>query len=155
MPLPVSLRAVVDEMDVMDGEATAYINRVTGELMTVANDEMARLEDGDEIDDLPDWQQDRMKIVAAVFDSDDFLPLPSSFDIHEYEIMKRFCRTIEDDHLADELHHQLSGSGAFRRFKDAIHRHGIADDWYAYRQRAFEEIAVDWLEENGIPFVRG
>ena len=28
----------------------------------------------------------------------------------------------------------------------------MADDWYAYRQRAFEEIAVAWLAENGIAY---
>ncbi|MBP7961541.1 MAG: hypothetical protein KA003_06185 [Caldilineaceae bacterium] len=44
---------------------------------------------------------------------------------------------------------------SLRRFKDAIHRHGVADDWYAYRQRAFEGIAVGWLAENGVAFVRG
>ena len=95
-----------------------------------------------------------MQSVAAVFDSDDFLPLPSSFDIDEYEIMVNFCHTLKNNWLAEELRNQLSGSGAFRRFKDAVHRHGVADDWYAYRQRAFEEIAVGWLEENGIAFVR-
>ncbi len=45
-------------------------------------------------------------------------------------------------------------SDTFRRFKDTLLRHGIADDWYAYRQRAFEEIAVAWLEENGVAYVR-
>jgi len=155
MPLPVSLRAVVDEMDVMADEATAYINRVTGELMTVHSDEMAMIENGESFDDSPDWEQERMQSVAAVFDSDDFLPLPSSFDIHEYEIMVNFCHALENHRLAEDLRDQLSGSGAFRRFKDAIHRHGIADDWYAYRQRAFEEIAVGWLEGNGVAYVRG
>ena len=58
MPIPVSLRAVVDEMDVLGDEATAYINRVTGELMTVHHDEMAMIENGESFDDLPGWQQD-------------------------------------------------------------------------------------------------
>ena len=155
MPLPVSLRNVVDEMDIGGSEATAYINRVTGDLMTVLHDEMAMIEDGESVDDMPDWQQEIMQRVAAVAESEDFLPLPSSLDINEYEIMVRFCHTVEDDRLAADLRQHLHRSRAFSRFKDALHRHGVADDWFAYRQRAFEEIAVAWLDENGIAFVRG
>jgi len=33
-----------------------------------------------------------------------------------------------------------------------VNRYGIADDWYRFRIEAIEEIARDWLEENGIPF---
>ncbi len=154
MPLPVSLRDVVDEMDIGGSEATAYLNRVTGELMTVLHDEMAMIEDGESFDDLADWEREIMQMVAAVAESEDFLPLPSSFDIHEHEMMVRFCHTVADDRLAADLRQHLHRSRTFRRFKDAVHRHGVADDWSAYRQRAFEEIAVAWLEENGIAFVR-
>jgi len=34
----VSLRDVIDEMDMMSDEATAYINRKTGELITITNE---------------------------------------------------------------------------------------------------------------------
>jgi hypothetical protein len=47
---------------------------------------------------------------------------------------------------------QIRGSGAFQRFKHAIRRHNIADDWYRYRQTALERIAIDWLDANAIPY---
>ncbi len=68
--------------------------------------------------------------------------------------MERFCCSLEDQKLSDELLYEMRGSGAFRRFKDAIHRHGIADDWYRFRQVALEEIAIEWLEANNIPYTR-
>ncbi|MEN6446654.1 MAG: UPF0158 family protein, partial [Syntrophaceae bacterium] len=47
------------------------------------------------------------------------------------------------------------GRGAFRRFKDSIHRRGIEKDWYQYRDERLEEIIIDWLEAKEIPFIRG
>ncbi|UBF27944.1 UPF0158 family protein [Kovacikia minuta CCNUW1] len=84
--------------------------------------------------------------------SDDYLRLPSKFDIHEYSIMERFCDAIEDTELGNELLFQIKGSGAFQRFKHAIHRYNLAEDWYRYRQNALEEIAIDWLEANSISY---
>ena len=56
--------------------------------------------------------------------------------------------------LRNELLYRIRGSGAFRRFKDAIHRYGIAEEWYAYREQVLEEIAVSWLEVRGIAYRR-
>ena len=42
---------------------------------------------------------------------------------------------------------------AFRRFKDAIHREEIQDDWYRFRSEAFKSIATDFLESEGIAWL--
>ena len=34
----------------------------------------------------------------------------------------------------------------------AIHRRGLEQEWYQFRDSAFEEIAKDWLEANGIEY---
>ena len=49
---------------------------------------------------------------------------------------------------------QIHGAGAFRRFKDTLARHNLLDTWFAYRQAAFAEIAIEWLDEHHIPYVR-
>ena len=36
----------------------------------------------------------------------------------------------------------------------AINLLNVEDAWYEFRNKAFERIAIDWLEENQIPFVR-
>ncbi len=150
----VSLQAVVDEMDAASDEAHAYLNQRTGELVTIRDEEIGIVERGDDVEDYPDWQRELIQKTREVLDSDDYLHLPGRFDIHEYAIMERFCYSVEDDRLSNELLYQIRGSGAFRRFKDAIHRHGIADDWYRFRQAALEEIAVEWLEAHDIPYTR-
>jgi hypothetical protein len=66
--------------------------------------------------------------------------------------MERFCRSVEDDDMRDDLFNAIQGSGAFRRFKDSIHKHGVADDWYKYRDDELREIAIAWCDENGISY---
>ena len=150
---PVSLQAVVDEMDFVGDETTAYINNKTGELFTVSDEEARFIEDGYKDDDfIPDWQKEMLPKVREVLESGDFVPLPDKFEIHEYSIMERFCRSIESNDLRQELLHAIHGGGAFRRFKDTVHRRAIQNDWYGYRNNALKRIAVDFLEEEGIAF---
>ena len=152
MTVVVSLRDVVNEMDVMSDESHGYLNKETGELVTITDEEINAIENNDDWGDYPEWQQEALVTAKKVLDSSDYLPLPSKFDIHEYAIMERFCYSVENPKLSDELSYQIRGSGAFRRFKDTIHRYGIEDEWYRFRDQAFEEIAIEWLESNGISF---
>ena len=82
----------------------------------------------------------------------DYLKLPSRFDIHEYEIMERFCLSIPDGKMSAILLGKIRGSGAFHRFEDAIYNYGIENDWFKYRDEAYKEIAIAWLESNGIAY---
>jgi hypothetical protein len=150
----VFLRDVIDEMEIMSDEATSYINRKTGELITVTDEMFSLAEDPDEAEDAPEWQQEFLPKVREVTASGDFIPLPGKFEIHEWSIMERFARSLTDAAVSDELEAAVHGRGAFHRFKDIVHRRGIADDWYRYRDAALEEIAVEFLEAHGIEFRR-
>jgi hypothetical protein len=94
----------------------------------------------------------RGRIAGEILETDHYLLLPTKFDIHEYRIMERFCYSVDDDDMRDDLCNAIPGRGAFRYFKDRIHAYGIADDWYRYRDEALREIAIAWCEENGIQF---
>ena len=148
----INIRDMIQEMDVFDDNHKAFLNIRTGEFVTLSDEDMRAAEEGEPLDDYPDWQQDVIQEAKDVLFTDDYLELPSKYDIHEYEIMKRFCYTVEDDELHDSLLHAISGRGAFRIFKDTIYEHGIADDWYEYRYQAFREIAKDWLESHNIAY---
>ena len=78
--------------------------------------------------------------------------LPTRFEIHEWQTMDRFARWVDDERISEELGYALRGRGAFRMFKEAIHRLGVAEEWYEYRERALRRIAVEWCEANGIRF---
>ena len=150
----VSLKAVVDEMDLPSEEWTAYLNRRTGELITVTDEDQRLVENDADPSDLPEWQQEDVARARTALDSEDFLALPDKFEIHEYSIMEQFCLGVEESALKDTLLRAIRGTGAFRRFKEVVQEHGIAETWYAFRQRALEEIAVEWLEANGVAYSR-
>ena len=99
MKATVSLKDVVDEMDVPGDEHSAFLNRHTGELVTLSSEELSAAEEDDDIDDYPEWQREMIVKAKEVIDSDDYLQLPSKFDIHEYHIMEDFCYSVVDDKI--------------------------------------------------------
>lgn len=147
----VKLSDVVDAMDMQSNSLRTYLHRQTGELVTISDEECDAVEDEHDLDNYPEWRQKAIQEAKQVLTSDDFLRLPDQVKIHEYSIMEKFCYTLDAGLNADMLE-LIRGSGAFRRFKNAIHRYDIADDWYRFKQTALEEIAAEWLEENGIAY---
>jgi hypothetical protein len=154
MAVIVSLSDVIEQMELTTDEATAYINRKTGELITLTHEEVALTEDPGEAEAAPQWQKELLPKAREVMASEDYIPLPSKFEIHEWSIMERFARSLTDAAVSDELDAALHGRGAFRRFKDAVHRLGIADEWYRFRDATLEEIAIEFLEAHGIAYQR-
>jgi hypothetical protein len=150
----VSLKDVVNEMDVLSDEHSAFLNRHTGELITLSNEEISAAEEDENIDEYPEWQQDMILKAKDVINSDDYLPLPNKFEIHEYHIMEKFCHTVKDDKIRGNLLDKIRGRGAFSRFKNAIQMNGIEEEWYRFRQEELEKIAIDWLEANQISYTK-
>jgi hypothetical protein len=141
-------------MDLPSDDWTAYINRRTGELVTATDEDESAIEDETSDDDLPKWQAEHLLRVREALASEDFLPLPSKFDINEYSIMERFCRQVTNAKARASLLQAIQGSGAFRRFRALAQKCGLIDEWHAFRDSALEEFAADWLDVNGIGYKR-
>ena len=107
----------------------------------------------DDIGQYEDWEQESIKEAIEIIENwNDYIELPDKNEIHEYNIMEKFCYSIEDERLSNKLCSVISGRGAFRRFKDAINRYDLEDSWYAYKDKILYKIARDWCEVNKIPF---
>ena len=154
MPLPVSLHAVVEEMEMLGGETgmRAFLNRRTGEIYGATADQVAAAEESDEDAEILDWEAEVIDRLQEVLDSPDWLELPGRNSHEDYRIMERFCHERCDGLLQEELFSAITGRGAFRRFKDALHRHGIQEGWYAFRRQELAAEAQAWLEANDIAF---
>jgi hypothetical protein len=146
---PISLKKVADELEMIGDDVAVYISTKTGNMVLVTEDLEMMLDD----EDPPDWAQDIIPEVREALNSDEFIPLPDAFEIHEYAIMKNFCYAVHDEDLRNELLDLIRGSGAFRRFKNFADHKGIVKDWYGYRDSALQEIARRFLEEANIPFI--
>jgi hypothetical protein len=147
MDAKVRLSDVRDGMDMQSDEMTTYVHRPTGRVITVSDEAMRAAEDGDEDDVEPEELAEARGILAR---ESDYLPLPDRFEIDEYRMMERFAAGISDPSARDEVLDMLRGSGAFRRFKDTVRRLGLDEEWYGYRDRAYEQAARDWCEANGL-----
>lgn len=154
MSLPVRLKDVVEALDEGNDMCSHYMDKRTGEVFLITNEEMSAAEEDELVSDYPDWQQDSILKAREILKSNDFVQLPGQFEIHEYSIMERFGQKFEDSRTSAELLRSIRGQGAFRRFKDTIYELAIQDEWYEFRRNEFEEIAVEWLEANQIPYTR-
>jgi hypothetical protein len=155
----VKLENVVDAFDGAPDAWETYLNRTTGECVTISDDDEGILaameEEGDQFDDssIADWQKESAaKALEVKKHPDDWIKLPRKFEFHEYRIIEQFCDQQPDGHLREILQNAIHGKGAFRRFKDTIHRLDIQDAWYAHRRNAIETFMADWLTSNGISF---
>ena len=154
VPSAVSLRKVAEEIGTLpNDEWSVHLNRKTGELFTMTVEDARAIEDPDD-PTLEDWQKEELPKIREVMESADWVVLPSKFDIHEYAIMEQFCRNLPDGSEREVLQDAIHGRGAFRRFKDLVHRCGIHQQWYDYRDREVERIVADWLDEKGIAYER-
>ncbi len=153
MAIRVKLDEIIEGLEFQSDESSSFLDKTTGKVVLISDYEMCAAEDEDPIEDFPDWEQDLVRIAKEIIDeTGNYIDLPTKFDIHEYSIMEKFCLSLNDSEMSDTLYSSIKGSGAFGRFKDAIHEYDIADDWYKYRNDVLKEIAIEWCQEKGIEF---
>lgn len=151
MKIQISLREIVNEMPLISDQVDVFLNVVTGELVTVCEED--EFEDDGRESEGEDGQQQIDLELDEIIESDDYIPLPSRHEIHEYKIMESFCLSFPDEKISQDLMAQIRGSGAFRRFNNALRRYDLDQNWYHYRDQAFKQIAIEWMEENEIEFI--
>lgn len=151
----VKLSEIVEALDGAPEEQAYYMDKRTGEIILVTDEDKQAAEVDDPTFQYPDWQRESILRAREVLqEPDHFLQLPDKFEVHEYQIMEDFCLEFEDRDKGKELHRLIKGDGAFRRFKNAIREMSVDDAWYKFKQGALEKIAIEWLEENGISYSR-
>jgi hypothetical protein len=147
----VHLKDIVEGMELQSDEMTSYLHRPTGRVLTVSDEAFTAAEEGDEEWVEPEELAEARNILAH---DEEYVALPDRFEIDEYRMMERFALGIHDGENREEVLRALHGAGAFRRFKDAVHRLGLAADWYFYRDHDYERVAREWCEAHGIAIHR-
>ena len=145
MSVIVSLADVVSEMVEINDRHTAFLNRRTGEVVCLTEQQRDVLDNGHAASE---GEQELKGLVAA----GDLLELPTRFENHEYSIVERFCESVRDPDRKDELLQAIRGRRAFRDFHKLVHRLDLDSAWTGFRERAFREIAIHWLKEHGIAY---
>jgi hypothetical protein len=150
----IHLNKITEALSLQSQGILAFVNPKTGETALVEEDLLAVLQD--EFNEEADlgWNKEVIAEAKQIVTATDWLELPSAFDIHEWQIMKDFAWSIEQENVREDILQALSGRGAFRSFRNALDRCGLTEQWYQWRDKVFEEIAVAWLEENKIAYSR-
>ncbi|WML46713.1 UPF0158 family protein [Neobacillus sp. PS3-34] len=154
MKIQVKLKDIIEEMEIQFEESSSLLNVKTGEIVLVSSEDLRAAEDEKPFDHLPEWQKEnRMIAIDVVENYENYIELPTKYDINEYEIIEEFCFTVSDQRKQDTLLRAIEGKGAFRRFKDKIIDLEIEDQWYSYREECFKQIAIEWCQDNDINYI--
>ena len=153
MEIRVKLSDIIEGLEFQSDESSSYLNKKTGEVILMTDYAMRAAEDNEPLEDVPDWERELVTVAREIIaETGEYIQLPTKFDIDEYGIMESFCMSLDRREIGDILHDLISGSGAFRRFKDTVYKYGVEDEWHKYRNNAIKEIAVEWCRRHGIEF---
>ena len=153
MSVRVKLRDIADEMTGQFTEMSLLLSKKTGEVVLITDEVVCAAEYDDPLEAYPEWQHEMIEIAKDVMNNpEDYISLPSKYDINDYDIMRRFCASVEDEKKSNYLLYAIRGKGAFRRFKNAVDRLGMSEQWFAFRDEAYREIARDWCEYHSIEY---
>ncbi|WP_338207717.1 UPF0158 family protein [Lactiplantibacillus paraxiangfangensis] len=135
--MKVKLDNVIEAVEMASDEVHYYYNKMTGEVTMV----MAYEDDEDSDSDESETNLDQ------------YLNLPSKYDVNDYHIMKAFIWQLPDGEQKVQLERSISGRGAFRYFRDQLADFGMTDQWYQFRDTTYRDIAIEWCQNNQIMFV--
>jgi len=96
-----------------------------------------------------DDDEENEKLLKAVNDRKRFVPLPSAYELNEYEMMENFT-TLQKEEIQKVLFKCLNGKGVFRRFKDKLFDLDIREDWFAFKSEQLKVVASDWVVEEDL-----
>ncbi len=137
-------------------EHVTRFDRQTGRMVTVERWILSALEEGQDerVAGAPQWQREEVEIARAMCEDNGerFIEGPSKFEFHKYRQMEKFIGSLSDADAADQLWGAIRGKGAFRYFKDTLHRLGLQDQWYRYRDEAMKAFVFAWAQENQVPY---
>jgi len=169
--MKVKLDDLIDAFEVHFEGQEHYLDKQTGRLILLTDDARYALEkiDEDRFDsngreimtfevalkkrDEPEWMINFIEDAKAINEDDTgrYIPVPTCDSHDGWRDMADFIGTVEDQHLSDLLGVAISGSGAFRRFKDVLARHpDERQRWFAFQRERNRKRVRDWLEGLGV-----
>jgi len=99
MEIQVNLSDIIEGMDAQSDEMSSYLNLKTGKIVMISEHEFSMAQFEEEAEELSEWEQEAVKTARGILESDDYVELPSKWDIHEYRLMERFCQDQSEANL--------------------------------------------------------
>jgi hypothetical protein len=143
----VDLAQLVDELANLPEDVTVYVNRGTGEILSIVDAEFS---------DLDGYDDDRLsepscEMAFPPTNSTDWVAMPDRSEIHEWQIMTQFARAVGGA-IGDELTRAMNHPRWFPVFTDFVYRLGIEGRWLEFRRATVERLAIRALEAANVPY---
>ena len=153
----VNLKELAEQMDFMLDEWSYFVNKSTGEIVSVEDRHLGFAEDPEAISErIAEWEHDAIQEASELLDKwEELIRFPEKYELNEYGMMEDFILTVRDAHIRGCLENAISGRGAFRRFKDTADRFNMIDNWYEFKNQALLAYAKKWCDENGLQYSMG
>jgi general stress protein 26 len=132
----IKLSELCDALEGQNDDSYNVFNKKTGEIHMIW-------------DGMVDGEDDE-ELIEELEESEDYIDMPTKYDIHEYEIMRSFVYHLREGKFQDQLFRAISGRGAFRRFREVLEDFGQEDNWYKFRDARYEQIGREWAEHCGV-----
>ncbi len=133
--MKISLDELVDHMEQCHDTWLEFWNQKTGEYEV--------LSDGTYL------ERDE-ELAEKIETCSEYRRLPRPCDIQELRIMRDFALSLKDEQTREVLLTVLSNRKPYRRFKDALFRQNMQDEYYAHKTIALYEIAEQWCEKESV-----
>lgn len=145
----------MDALEIQSDTLFVYVNKASGEVEVLLDDEhfdsIQKLEDRICLSDDED-EREQLSVIKKILFSNEYLPLPGSSEVDEYQIMKDFSESFEDARMRDNLLNELVGKAAFRRFINFINLADLEEDWCVYRYERIKGMVIEWCQENSLKY---
>lgn len=150
---PVDLNELISEMEVDFDEQTTFYHPKSGEFYTISDHAFAAVEGDESVISMHGIENEEIETAADIYEnSSDYIEVPDRYEIDEYSMIEEFVASVENDKESRMLQIAIKGSGAFRRFKEMIHELGLDQDWYAFRDAGYKELAIKWCQMHGLEY---
>ncbi|MCD4785629.1 MAG: UPF0158 family protein [Candidatus Eremiobacteraeota bacterium] len=138
-------------MELQQDEMTHYLDKQTGEIITIMDD-ISRYAEEEDIDHLQDWEKRDVELARKIESNwGNYIHVENVSSREGYRIMVGFAHTVKDENFQEKLFIALDGRGAFRRFKDVLYfNEDERQRFFKYHSESIKQIAEDWLESEDI-----
>lgn len=148
-------RALFHEVFEMgDLDADAFLDSETGDVIIISHDEWSAIENGEYFDTTEEVLN--TTLAEQVYNERDtrYLSIEKQNSHEGYRDMQIFIADLDDSHVREVLETAIQGSGAFRRFKDALYRHPeVQKAWFAFQDERIAMRMKRWFEYHDIEVI--
>ncbi len=149
----VDIREVAGAIELQVEGNLALVDKIDGEIVHVSDEAIEDVEDEEDFSHLQEWEREERHLAQHILENKTrYAQVPDCSDVDEYQLMESFIDSLQDNQSRNDLSKAIRGKGAFRRFKDQIVTQGVADQWYDYQSVYYRALAIEWCEENDIPY---